>query len=99
MFFGKSEIRLDSPVENPPDGQITGWCRFEQVPRPREKAASPVNGEMRFRFFEGIGCSRILLCTRPLFPGQRTFQHPLATSEKCPIGDIGRLAEMKEAAN
>jgi hypothetical protein len=24
-----------------PDGQITGWCRLEQVPQPRGKAASP----------------------------------------------------------
>jgi hypothetical protein len=23
IFFGKSEIRLDSPVDKPPDGQIT----------------------------------------------------------------------------
>jgi hypothetical protein len=23
IFFGKSEIRLDSPVKKPPDGQIT----------------------------------------------------------------------------
>jgi hypothetical protein len=23
IFFGKSEIRLDTPVDKPPDGQIT----------------------------------------------------------------------------
>jgi hypothetical protein len=23
IFFGKTEIRLDSPVKKPPDGQIT----------------------------------------------------------------------------
>src|SRR6266436_7132994 len=27
IFFGKSEIRLDSPVNKPPDGQITRLCR------------------------------------------------------------------------
>jgi hypothetical protein len=31
IFFGKSEIRLDSPVKKPPDGQITT--------RPREQIA------------------------------------------------------------
>ncbi len=27
IFFGKSEIRLDSPVKKPPDGQIKGASR------------------------------------------------------------------------
>jgi len=31
IFFGKSEIRLDSPVKRPPDGQIT-TRRREQIP-------------------------------------------------------------------
>jgi hypothetical protein len=32
IFFGKSEIRLDTPVDKPPDGQITTTRRLEQIP-------------------------------------------------------------------
>jgi hypothetical protein len=31
IFFGKSEIRLDTPVDTPPDGQINGPRRFNKL--------------------------------------------------------------------
>jgi hypothetical protein len=40
IFFGKSEKRLDSPVNKPPDGQISGWVTRLFIDRERAMTRS-----------------------------------------------------------
>jgi hypothetical protein len=91
IFFGKSEIRLDSPVRKPPDGQIT-TRRREQIPlvsRTRCSAlrAAPQSRDLyrRCEMDPGSAAHRCALrCVRG------TLRAPLEVCQTCLMKEMRR---------
>ena len=66
IFFGKSEIRLDSPVNKPPDGQISRLCRSIRGAEIPDFLLALQGGPLRNRTFPTV--DRVDDCTQVNLP-------------------------------
>ena len=93
IFFGKSEIRLDSPVNKPPDGQISRLCRSIRGAEIPDFLLALQGGPLRNRTFRRSIASNNVRCPRVL----RTQVGHRGRSEKCqkatlPLTRLTRVA-------